>query len=231
MQKISLKITKTKKVCLILTIYITLLTSCSMHPKKNIIEEIYYDTNNLKSTMYYLEDDSFPVYFEEYYYNGNLKAIGCYDSFGQTTGRCMEYYWNGLKKIDCNFIKGGCLKQQVNLDSVFMTIETLNLNGEIELIKMLQNDTIITYKNSLINFYPYSDGMPYGTYQIYFTSKHQNGYIEVKTNNSEYEFSAPMYFETLNKCDTIDVYYMFPNKDFKIVLGDSSFARFTFIVK
>lgn len=204
-----------------------MLCQCNNKPRIHVIEKLYYPNDTLQYLSYYLGTDSFPVYFKEFYENGNIKAIGQYDSFGRGSGRCIEYYSNGIKKLDCDFIEGGCFRYKACMDSVYTFIANCQ-EDENTLCKLNVGDSIDTYTNTEIIFFPYADGIPYGTYRVYYTSNLFHGYKELYPVS---DIDGGFIVKTTNKKDTMNILYMFPNEDFKIIFGETPRASFSLVVK
>ena len=95
-------------------------------------------------------------------------------------------------------------------------------------IRILDNYAEIdTYTNTEIRFYPYADGIPYGTYRVYYTSKLFHGYKELFPVD---DIDGGFIVKTTNENDTMNILYMFPNKDLNIIFGETPSAMFSLVI-
>ena len=214
-------------VFLVVVMCLSMLCLCNKESSIHVIEKLYYPNNTLQYVSYYVGADSFPVYFKEFYESGNIKAIGQYDSFGRGSGRCVEYYSNGIKKLDCDFIEGGCFRYEACMDSVYTFVANCQADDKYSLCKINVGDSIDTYTNTEIRFYPYADGIPYGTYRVYYTSKLFHGYKELFPVD---DIDGGFIVRTTNENDTMNILYMFPNKDLNIIFGETPSAMFSLVI-
>lgn len=130
--------------------------------------------NGIEETIYYysngnidfisnkrIVDDKRVGKFTRYYENGSIMEIAEYDSLGNQIGKDVEFYKNGMKKLECKIVDGTQVLYNFWMEDGTQTvIEGSGTSEEIVLFLGKTRKTICSYNNYKENGikYIYEDG-------------------------------------------------------------------------
>ncbi len=209
-----------------LVVLITLVVCCACRRNVHIVNREYYENGNLKFEEYFEGSDSFPTTAKSFYQDGSLHTLCFVNEKGNANGLYYTYYPDGRLQDSCEYYDGMNIRyvcnELPNLSKCYVMVK-----GNVSKIHI--GDTIIIPHSSKIDFSTFMDGLPFYSSKMYYKSNLKDKYMEVIQNESDLNY--PFSFFTDIPSDTLCLYFMFPNDNNQIIVGQTPQIKFNFIVE